>query len=181
MRKILVLAAAAAAISSPALADGVWSEIWDFDNARGYGTLGYNYVDKAKTGAIQGRLGIDLSRYLAVEAEVGLGVQGHDRDILGEKARLKEPWEAAGYVVGKVPVTDNFQLLARGGYGHTEFRQTYDGSTSDVGGDHWSYGVGAQYSWDDSNGIRADWTRRQFKGSSRDNLNTYGISYVRHF
>lgn len=181
MRKILILAAAAAAVASPALAQSTWSEIWNFDDARGYGTLGYNYVDKAKTGTIQGRLGIDLSRYLAVEAEYGLGVQGHDREILGQTARLEEPWEGAGYVVAKLPIGDSFKVHARGGYGHTEFRETYNGSTSDVGGDHWAYGVGGEYQWSDNNGIRADWTRRQFKGSARDNLNTYGVSYVRHF
>jgi len=176
MRKILVLAAAVATVSSPALA----GDFFNFSDTQGYGTLGYNYLDKARTGSVQARLGLDLNRYLAVEAEYGLGVQGNDRNIDGISVRTTQPSEAAGYVVGKWPVSDDFKLFARGGYGRTSIQENIEGTKYSVGGDHWSYGLGGEYAFTERDGVRADWTRREFKGD-KDNLNSYGISYVRHF
>ena len=150
------------------------------DNARGYGSLGYSYAEDAYTGAVQGRMGIELNRYLAVETEVGIGVKDKDFQVANVDGTLKHEWDAAGYVVGKVPVGENFELFARGGYGHTEMKRTLGNTTTDVGGDHWAYGAGAEFKLNADNGIRADWTRREFKGD-RDNLDVYGVSYVRRF
>lgn len=177
MRKFMILAAAAAAVvSTPAMAQSAWS----MDQARGYGTLGYSYLEDSYTGAVQGRMGVELNRYLALESEVGIGVKDKDFSVLGNEATLKHEWDAAGYVVGKVPVGQNFEVFARGGYGHTEMKREIAGVTTDEGGDHWSYGAGAEFKLNADNGIRADWTRREYKGD-RDNADAYSVSYVRRF
>lgn len=183
MRKMMIVAAAAAAtLATPALAQSqsVWSTMTSTNEARGYGTLGYGYTEDAYTGAVQGRLGIELNRYLAVETEVGVGVKDKDYEVMGTEGTLKHEWDAAGYVVGKVPVGENFEVFARGGYGHTEMKREIAGTTTDEGGDHWSYGAGAEYKFNPDNGLRADWTRKEFKGE-RDSQDVYGVSYVRRF
>ena len=55
------------------------------------------------------------------------------------------------------------------------------GANTDVGGDSWNYGVGANYYLDGKNGVRADWTRRDFTDDNGGELDTYGLSYVRRF
>ena len=37
--------------------------------------------------------------------------------VAGVDGEIKHEWDAAGYVVGKVPVSDKLELFARGGYG----------------------------------------------------------------
>ncbi|MGI4817510.1 MULTISPECIES: porin family protein [unclassified Brevundimonas] len=179
MRKIMMLAAVAAVAATPALAQSN-SSPWSMDEARGYGSLGYSYLEDSYTGAVQGRMGVELNRYLALEAEVGVGVKDKDFSVLGQDGTLKHEWDAAGYVVGKVPVGENFEVFARGGYGHTEMKRELAGVSTDEGGDHWSYGAGAEFKLNEDNGIRADWTRREFKGD-RDSLDAYSVNYVRRF
>lgn len=180
MRKMMILAAVAAVVATPAFAQS-GDSVWSTENARGYGTLGYTHFDGSSTGSVTGRMGIDLNRYLAIETEVGIGVKDKDFTNNGVDGTLKHEWDAAGYVVGKMPIGENFQVHARGGYGHTELKRFEDGSGTKVGGQHWVYGVGGEYLINADNGIRADWTRRDFKGSAREDLDTYGISYVRRF
>jgi hypothetical protein len=47
-----------------------------------------------------------------------------------------------------------------------------------------NYGAGAQYMFDGRNGVRFDYTRRDFQASGFDNpkdTNTYSVSFVRRF
>ena len=54
------------------------------------------------------------------------------------------------------------------------------GTSASDDGESWNYGVGGQYFFDDKNGVRADYTRHDFKDSSTD-ANTWSVSYVRKF
>ena len=49
-----------------------------------------------------------------------------------------------------------------------------------AGGDSWNYGVGANYYLDGVNGVRADWTRRDFR-DDRGEADAYSVSYIRRF
>ena len=92
MRNILFAAVAVSAIAAPAFAQTVESE------PRGYGSLGYTYLDDAYTGAVTGRLGVNLNRYLAVETEASVGVKDKDYSFAGADGTLKHEWDAAGSV-----------------------------------------------------------------------------------
>lgn len=175
MRNILLAAVAVSAIAAPAFAQ-------DNTAPRGYGSLGYTYVDgdAATTGAVTGRLGVNLNRYIAVETEASVGVKKDDVTIGGVDGRIKQNWDAAGYVVGRYPISDKFDVFARGGYGHTELKQDVAGAKTDVGGDSWNYGVGANYYIDGVNGVRADWTRRDYRDDA-GKADAYSVSYVRRF
>ena len=174
MRNILIAAVAVSALAAPAFAQSTETQ------PRGYGSLGYTYLDDAYTGAVTGRLGVNLNRYLAVETEASVGVKDHDFTAGDAEGTLNHEWDAAGYVVGKYPVSDKLELFARGGYGHTELKTDIAGAESDVGSDSWNYGAGATYKVDGVNGVRADWTRRDFDGDNNE-LDSYSLSYIRSF
>jgi hypothetical protein len=180
MRKILIAAAALSALAAPAFAQSTAS-VTDAE-PRGYGSLGYTHLegDAATTGAVTGRLGVNLPRYLAVETEASVGVKDDDFTVAGVDGTTKHEWDAAGYVVGKYPVSDKLELFARGGYGHTELKQEIAGANADVGADSWNYGVGANYYVDGVNGLRADWTRRDYRDDAGE-ADAYSVSYIRRF
>ena len=60
MRNILIAAVAISAIAAPALAQSA-------SEPRGYGNLGYTHLDDTSTGAVTGRLGVNLNRFIALE------------------------------------------------------------------------------------------------------------------
>ncbi len=72
-------------------------------------------------------------------------------------------------------------LLARAGYGTTKFK-TNNPAAANFDGSHdsWNYGVGAEYKFDDKNGLRADWTKSEYTKSDLSS-NTMSVGYVRRF
>ena len=54
------------------------------------------------------------------------------------------------------------------------------GVTASGDGESVNYGVGANYFIDGRNGIRADWTRRDFTDDGGE-ADVYSVSYIRRF
>jgi len=78
-------------------------------------------------------------------------------------------------------VTPNIDLIGRIGYGNTQFKQTTAGVQSKYDADSVNYGVGAQYKFDDKNGVRVDYTRQQFRDNDADDANVVSVGYARKF
>ncbi|WP_165187699.1 porin family protein [Caulobacter soli] len=148
-----------------------------------YGTLGYagSRADGADTGAIQGRLGTKLTPHFGVEGELSGGVKDDNIDTNGVRSSIEQTHSAAAYAVGFLPVTPNIDLLARVGYGNTQFKQTLGGVESKFDADSVNYGVGAQYKVDDKNGVRVDYTRQQFRDNDAADANVVSVGYARKF
>jgi len=168
--KIALFAAAAAAtllVSAPALAQ-------DASSPEFYGNLGYSFYDTdigdAELGAVNARLGARFHRYFGIEGEAAFGVQ--DDTVAGIDVGLNH--SLAVYGVGFLPVTDRVDLLARAGWGNTDVEI----GGVDTDDDSFNYGVGAQFSFDDHNAIRGDWTR--FDGDDAQ-ADVWSINYVRKF
>lgn len=163
--KSLVLAASAAAvlaIAAPAVASA--ETTW-------YGNVGYAGVsaDSVNLGAIQGRVGAQINPYVGIEGEVAFGVK--DDDVSGVKVKLNN--EYGIYGVAKLPVNDQFDVFARVGYARADAKVAgTSGSDDGV-----AYGVGAEYSFDGKNGVRADYTKYDFLGDA----DVWSVSYVRKF
>lgn len=175
MRNILLAAAAITAISGPALAQSMTGPQY-------YGTLGYSQLDHSQgdLGAVTGRLGAKFNPYIGVEGEASVGVKDDDFNIEGVDGKLDNQYDAAAYVVGTLPVTPNFELFARGGYGTTKIKAEVAGVDVEADGESWNYGAGANYYFDGQNGVRADWTRRDFRDDAGE-ADVYSLNYVRRF
>ena len=148
-----------------------------------YGTLGYSHVDDGDLGlgTIQGRLGYKFHPNFAVEGEGALRVDSDRRNIGGTTVDTKVKHSAAAYAVGMVPLSDKLDLFVRGGYGTTKAKATSAGVSVSDSNDSWNYGVGAQYFFDGQNGLRADYTRHDFRGAGNGSADVWGVSYVRRF
>ena len=148
-----------------------------------YGTLGYagSRADGADTGAVQGRLGAKLTPHFGVEGELSGGVKDDDIDTAGVRSNIEQTHQAAVYGVGFLPVTPNIDLLARVGYGNTQFKQTVAGVENKFDADSVNYGVGAQYKFDDKNGVRVDYTRQQYRDNDAADANVLSVGYARKF
>jgi outer membrane immunogenic protein len=175
MRNILLATAALALLAAPAMAQTVTSPSY-------YGTLGYSQLqgDNADLGAVTGRFGAKFTPYLGAEAEVSFGVD-HDTYSFGATdVKVKETYDVAAYGVATLPINPSFDVFARAGYGTTELKASTGGVSATDSAESWNYGVGANYYLDAQNGVRADWTRRDFTNNG-GNADVYSVSYVRSF
>ena len=161
-----------------------------------YVNLGYTYLnpDDHDVGELTGRAGLRLGRYWGVESEFGGGVLGtHYTDANGNRDSFSEGVSVAGYGVGYLPLPvlgGKLDLLARIGYGETPLSIRTDSTTggpvvaSNMTSASLNYGAGFQYMMDGKNGLRFDYTRRDFQAAGVDNpqdVNTYAVSLVHRF
>ena len=176
MRNISLSAAAISLFAVPAMAQSLQSPTY-------YGTLGYSQMqgDDADLGAVTGRLGAKLTPYLGVEGETSFGVGHDDVTIAGVDGKVEHRYDVAAYGVATLPVQPNFDLFARVGYGVTEVKASAAGVAASDHSDSVNYGVGANYHLDGVNGIRADWTRRDFQDDNAGEADVYSLSFVRKF
>ena len=97
------------------------------------------------------------------------------------RSNLEQTHSAAVYGVGFLPLTPNLDLLARLGYGTTQFKTRLAGAESSFDADSVNYGIGAQYRFDDHNGVRVDYTRQQFRDNDAADANVLSIGFARKF
>lgn len=178
MTKTLLAASAAALFVLPAMASAQ-------TESRAYATLGYGRIEtrEATLGAVTGRFGYKFLPYAGVEAEAGIGVEDESFDVsiggTGGVYELKH--DVAAYAVAFLPLGDRFEAFARVGYGTTEIEATAAGVTPRGTGESVNYGAGASVFLDGYNGLRADWTRRDFQDADAGEADTWTVSYIRRF
>ena len=175
MRNIILSALAVSAISAPALAQSI-------SDPQIYVSGGYTHLDSeaGDLGALTGRVGAKLTPYLGVEGEGSIGVRNERRNVGDVSTKFEHRYDAAAYAVASVPVQPNLDLFARVGYGVTEIKAKALGFSASEHLDSVNYGAGAEYRLDGQNGIRADWTRRDFRDDGGE-ADTYALSFVRRF
>jgi hypothetical protein len=192
MKALFSAAAAAVLVSAaPAVASAQTA------NTGAYGTLGYAdaHGRGLDLGTIQGRLGYRLNDWLGVEGEVAGGVKSDDVSAtVGASSvtgKAKIDHQEAIYGVGFLPVSPNWDLLGRIGYGNTKAKVsdvavtgpggTVSNLSGSANGDSWNFGLGAQYHWDGKNGIRADYTREAFQDTGAGHSDVWAVAYSRKF
>lgn len=176
MRNVLLATAAITLLGTPALAQSFSDPQWT-------GSVGYTHLDgdDGSLGAVTGRIGAKISRYIGVEGEASFGVKDEDITVGGVDGSLEHEYDAAIYGVANVPVSENLELFGRVGYGTTSIKADVAGFTASEDGESLNYGAGANYFFDGRNGVRADWTRRDFTDDDGGEIDTYGLSFVRRF
>jgi outer membrane immunogenic protein len=190
MKFIIAAACAATLIPAAALAQQATTAPTGL-----YGTLGYAATNTSGVdlGAIQGRLGWRFNNWFGVEGEFAAGVKDDKGSqtiggtTVNTKVKLND--EEAIYGVGFLPLSPNFDLLARIGYGHQGAKVTATStgaggpvSISDTArGDSWNYGAGLQYHFDGSNGVRGDYTRQEFTGDNSGHADVWAVAFTHRF
>jgi len=143
---------------------------------------------------LTGRIGYRINQYIALEGEAGFGFGGDDFnqsvpvDVGGTLVNVDTNVELdvenyfVGFARGILPVSEQFELFIRGGYGSATAQAditaslaglTASGSASDKA-NGFAYGVGGQFNISNKDGIRADYTRLE-------DANIFSISYARRF
>lgn len=147
-----------------------------------YGTLGYSQSRSqgVDLGSIQGRVGARLHQNFGVEGELGMSVDNDHTYIGGTRVRAKEKHQAGIYGVGFLPINEKIDLLARAGYGNQKIKYSGPTGSASDNRDSWNFGAGAQYHLDGVNGIRADYTRKEFR-DSKASANVWSVAYTRRF
>ena len=162
--KTLLIAASAAALSlaAPALAHAETAV---------YGTIGYANIDidPVNLGALQGRLGVEFTPHFGIEGEIAVGVA--DDEILGTTVELSSSYGL--FAVGRVPVSENVNLFARGGFASAEV--DFGGASGSEDGA--AYGAGVEAFFTPNDGVRLDYTRYDFGGDA----DVWSVAYVRKF
>ena len=179
--KAFLAAASAAALASLA---PVMAHAQDAAPATGlYANLGYanTHADGVNLGAIGGRLGYRFNNYVGVEGELAGGVKGDRVDVGGLSADVKLKHAEAIYAVGFLPIAPRWDVLGRVGYGNTSLEASALGASASDDGDSWNFGVGTQYHWDGVNGVRADYTRQEFRGDNGGSADVWSLAYSRKF
>lgn len=176
MRNIILATAAVTLFAVPAMAQTIQTPSY-------YGTLGYSQLDAddGDLGAVTGRLGAKLHPNFGVEGEASFGVKDDDFSVAGVDGAIEHEYDAAAYAVGFLPITANFELFGRVGYGTTELKAEAGGVSVTEDGESVNYGAGANYFFDGRNGVRGDWTRRDFTDDNGGEVDVYSVNYIRRF
>lgn len=136
----------------------------------------------AKVNMLTGRLGYRIASFLAIEGEAGLGLGG---DSFQQTVPVAVP--GAGtvnvdadvdldinnyggiFARGILPLGDQFEVFARGGYGFAKAKASAVGTVAALPGfsasasesdstSEFAYGVGAQFNINETHGVRLDYS-----------------------
>ncbi len=131
---------------------------------------------------LMGRLGYNVSENFGVEAEGSFNLAPQEFEINGVDVEEKVSSQIGGYLVGRFPLGDKFDIFARGGYYSAKVKATAEGNGFDESesatADGFAVGFGGQYNFDDKNGVRLGYT---YFDEDDANANSFDIVYVRRF
>lgn len=173
------------------------------DPISGYASLGYSDIQAAKitNSAMTARLGARLWSYFGIEGEASVGVND-DRFLYSVPCPPSQPQcpgavfritsklrdAEAIYAVGFLPITPDLDVFIRGGYGGAHYSAHSD-PTNGFNEQSLNYGLGGDYFFFGSNGVRVDYTRfdnvDQHNSVTREALgngsNVWSAAYVLRF
>lgn len=157
-----------------------------------YGNLGYSNfradVEDEDTdlsvGAVTGRVGARVLPWLAVEGQASLGIMDDEETSAGVTTTVSLNHEVGAYAVGIFPVSPNVDVFGRVGFGLVDLELEARSSTINLRADedasYRSLGGGAQFFWDDVNGVRGEYTYLDFFNED-GSADMWSIAYVRRF
>ena len=125
-----------------------------------YGELGYSFLNVENFGrdadpqALRGIIGYQFHPLLSVEAMAAFGTSSDDVGNADLELR-----NAFGLYLRPKWSTQNVELFARLGWGHTEVRTSFPGGSTTDHDDAFSYGVGLNYNFNPRMYVGADWMR----------------------
>jgi len=143
-----------------------------------YGSVGITSYEFDIYGA-NAKLGYNFNKYFGVEAEGILGLTGETKNFGVNQIEFKTDYTIAAFAIARLPLNEQLDLFARGGYHQTGVSLTTTGVLLlDGDFDGAAVGGGIQYNLSPKNGIRAEYT---YLAGSFGNFDTVSIGYVHKF
>lgn len=136
---------------------------------------------KVENTLLNAKFGAQFNKYLALETEGSFGIS----DDKFSNITFKTKNTLGAYAVGFLPIGDKASLIGRVGYNYSWAEEK--GATTKLNHNNGglALGVGAQYMFDDKNGIRGDYTHFNKKDNAStyatDGVDNLAVSYVRKF
>ncbi|MFT3905049.1 MAG: porin family protein [Steroidobacteraceae bacterium] len=127
------------------------------------------------------RLGVPLSRYLAIEGRVGTGFSDTRTYVDGDPVDVGIDSMYAGYLKGSLPLAPQFSLYGLAGAAHTNLEVKSDGQSSHFQESSFSFGVGGDYWLNRDMALNVEWVRTMRDGFDDDgytgDLLTVGLNW----
>lgn len=140
-----------------------------------YGNLGINAIE-FDAYSLGGKIGYNFNEFFGVEGEASFGISDDETDGIETGVDLAY----GGYAIARYPVAPNLEVFGRVGYHATDVEQSFGTVSDSVTVDGIAFGGGAQYFFTQNDGIRLEYTHRDFDGDF-GNAEIYSVSYVRNF
>ncbi|MGJ8558908.1 MAG: outer membrane beta-barrel protein [Litorimonas sp.] len=135
---------------------------------------------------LSGKLGYNFNEFFGVESQGGFGIIDQEETIGGVQAEAGIDYYLSGFVTGRLPVSEQFELIGRAGYYFGEVEGSVGNVSVSEDIDGFAAGVGGQFNFGpgNMNGIRAEYTYLDVN-TGTSNLDgdgdLYTISYIRKF
>jgi Outer membrane protein beta-barrel domain len=155
------------------------------------GTL---YDSRLNLESVTFRAGWRATPFFGLEVEADFGVAGKSFAPVG-RVDFQNRYQLD--IVSFLPITQNFDVLLRAGYGHLTLKSTdyfyqYGGypnlnqtvrtsNSYTVSSYTYNYGVGLQYFLTRHDGLRLDYTGEKADKAGATEISNYSLSYVRKF
>ena len=147
-----------------------------------YGALGLTTYDWDTVG-LDAKLGYNFNRNFGVEAQgmIGLSSESSPVSPAANAATLtsKPDYTIGAFAVARLPLSDQFEVFARGGYHQTQTNIKISnvlGTDYDVTHDGFAVGGGLQFNLGDKTAIRSEYTYLD-----KSDYHTFSVGYVRKF
>lgn len=149
-------------------------------NAQDAGTYGGVGITSFEfdTYGLNGKLGYNLNKNFAIEGEGFVGFTKKTSRFGNSLISAKIDYSIAAYAVGKIPLSEQFEIFARGGYHNTGLSLENQLVSSDGDIDGFAVGGGAEYNLSNRNSIRLEYT---YLDGSFANFDTVAVSFMHKF
>ena len=148
-----------------------------------YVTGGYSVIDGdgATLDALTIRGGWMFTEMFGAELEGSFGIGSDDVDgFPGAEIELNNQF--GGYLVGRFPVAEQFDVIGRLGYTTGEFEASGGGFSDTADVDGFAFGIGGEFMFTDTFGVRGDYTRIEADDDDLDGgVDVFAISGVLKF
>lgn len=149
-----------------------------------YGELGLIvYGEDPDLEGLEAKLGYSFNKHFGVEAQGSIGTNRDDAvfdfDAESVTVGVKVDYSVAAFGIARLPITDRFQIFARGGLHNTKVSvEVEDGGIPDFNRTETGLAVGGglQYNFSEKNGIRLEYTYLD-----KNDANSTSLAYVRKF
>lgn len=138
-------------------------------------------TDDATINALNVRGGVEFNELLGAEFEAAFGLGAEDIDG-SSGAQIEVENQFSGFFVGRYPVYPKADVLARIGYTTGELQTSNSGVSSDAEIDGLAFGIGGEYMFTDTFGVRGDYTRIEADDDQFDGgINVFAVGGVFKF